>query len=399
MRILLISPWFPYPPENGSKIRIYNILRILAKNNQVSLISFTREGENVNRCGIESLGISVETSTYHEFSPQSPKAIVGLLSPVPRSVVDTYRNEMAIHVRRAVLQDKPDLVIASQLTTAPYLKEAVNTPRIFDEVELGLYQQNWSTSSSALLRIRRIINWRKVQNYIKKLLRECDACTVVSEVERNHLKQIISDDERVFIIPNGVDNEYLNSYGAQPQPHTLIFPGALTYKANFDAVDYFLRNVFPIIKEQCSDVILRITGSTNGVDLGRLMIDDHVIFTGFLQEVHSLIASSWVCIVPLRFGGGTRLKILESMALGTPVVATTKGAEGLNVEHGLNILIADDPSEMAVQVMKLFNSVELRKQLSQGGKLLVEGEYDWKIIENMVAKMLLMVHMKKHANK
>jgi glycosyltransferase involved in cell wall biosynthesis len=127
-------------------------------------------------------------------------------------------------------------------------------------------------------------------------------------------------------------------------------------------------------------VELHITGSTQGVDVESLPMDAHVILTGYLPDIRSVVASAWICVVPLRVGGGTRLKILEAMALGTPVVATSKGAEGLDVTPDKNILIADEPDEFAAKTLRLLREQDLRNRLADNGRRLVEEKYGWSAI-------------------
>jgi glycosyltransferase involved in cell wall biosynthesis len=164
-----------------------------------------------------------------------------------------------------------------------------------------------------------------------------------------------------------------------PKEDTIIYSGALSYNANFDAVEYFLKEIFPTIIKQRPNIKLYITGSTTGISLEKLPISQHVVFTGYLDDVRPAIAQSWANIVPLRRGGGTRLKILESLALGTPVVATPKGAEGLSLTPGHDFLLANNPKEFADAVINLLSNSNLRQQLSDNGKKAIK-PYDWPII-------------------
>jgi glycosyltransferase involved in cell wall biosynthesis len=190
--------------------------------------------------------------------------------------------------------------------------------------------------------------------------------------------------EQVFVVSNGIDSQFNHPGLAEPIPGSLVFNGALTYQANFDAMDYFLREIFPFILDQVPHTQLSITGSNHGVPLDALPTVDHVRFTGYLEDIRPAVAGSWACIVPLRVGGGTRFKILEAMALGTPVVSTLKGAEGLDVEPGKHILIADTPEEFAMQTVSLLRNPELRNMIATNAAFLVNEKYEWtKITENL----------------
>ena len=174
--------------------------------------------------------------------------------------------------------------------------------------------------------------------------------------------------------------EYYSGNHGEAIADTLIYSGALTYHANFDAVNYFLHDIFPLIQKECPDARLYITGSLEGVPLDQLPENDAVAFTGYLDDIRPAIARSWISIVPLRVGGGTRLKILEAMALGTPVVATSKGAEGLELIPDHDIVLADTPATFAESVLSLLNDPARRLQLSAHGRRIVSTKYTWQKI-------------------
>jgi glycosyltransferase involved in cell wall biosynthesis len=205
-------------------------------------------------------------------------------------------------------------------------------------------------------------------------------CTVVSELEREHVRTIAPAYARVSLVPNAVDLARYGGWHGDPQPDTLIFSGSLSYSANYDALRWFLAAVFPCIQRAVPDVRLRVTGSTEGIDRAGLPGGGAVEYTGYVDDVRPLVASSWVSVVPLRHGSGTRLKILEAMALGTPVVSTAKGAEGLSVTPGEDIILRDDPDGFARGVVELLQSSEHRRRLADAGRLLVRARYDWQVV-------------------
>ena len=204
----------------------------------------------------------------------------------------------------------------------------------------------------------------------------------MSEVDYQLLHKSIAalDEKCLAVIPNGVDVSWYSNVEFVPKPNTLIFNGALSYDANYDAMVFFLTEIYPRIRQECPQASLSITGKTNGVNLRELPQELEVKFTGYLEDIRPAVAQSWACVVPLRVGGGTRLKILEALALGTPVVSTSKGAEGLQLVPGRDILIADEPTEFANLVINLFGDLKLRETLSLNGKKAVSLIYDWHIL-------------------
>jgi glycosyltransferase involved in cell wall biosynthesis len=156
-------------------------------------------------------------------------------------------------------------------------------------------------------------------------------------------------------------------------------------------MEFFLRDVFPLIKAQRPNVRMSITGGYDGVPVSRLPMGDGVELTGYLPDIRPAVAQSWVSVVPLRMGGGTRLKILEAMALGTPVVSTAKGAEGLEVTHEEDILIADAPDDFAQAVLRLLRDEDLRASLSAAGRRLVAERYSWETCARRLEQLLCRV--------
>jgi polysaccharide biosynthesis protein PslH len=375
MNILFLSPWFPFPPTNGSELRINALLRGLAAVHQVTLISFQRRvvGERDLQSARDILR-NIHLVPWREFNPTSPRARLGFLSPRPRSVVDTYSNDMANSIRQLNAHGKFDLIIASQLGTAMYASEFRPSPAIFEEVELGVFAQAAASKGPAPVRARRRLMWAKHRAYVRGLLPRFAACTVVSEIERDLLMEIAPKYETVELIPNCVD---LSGYaGVRParESTTLIFTGAFTYEVNYAAMVWFLNNVYPLVQQAVPGVRLVITGNHAGKPLPPA---ENVTLTGFVDDVKPLIAASTVSIVPIHQGGGTRLKILEAMALDTPVVSTTKGAEGLALVDGEHLLLADLAEDFASAVIRLLRNPSLRQKLVNNACLRVQRDYDW----------------------
>jgi polysaccharide biosynthesis protein PslH len=388
MNILFISPWFPYPPDNGSKVRIYNHLKTLSQQHEVRLISFVRDGEQVDQKALDGICRLEAKIPWREFNPTSWKSLVGIFSPTPRSIVDTYSPKMSGQLKRSIRQELPDLIIASEMATAIYGGKKLKIPSILDEMQLGFYYQIFSNAKSPFSKMRKKLYLAKVRSYTKYLVNQYDACTVASETERELFSQVVDQKDRIHVIPNGVDLVYNQPGMAKPHPHTLVYNGKLTYSANYDAMSYFLRDIFPNILVRVPETILTITGSVQDVDISQLSVNDHVIFSGFLPDIRPAVAEAWACVVPLRQGGGTRLKILEAMALGTPVIATSKAAEGLSVTPGMNILLADTPEEFSVHTIQLLNNYQLRCDLSKNGREFVEKNYDWDTIGSSFERLI-----------
>jgi glycosyltransferase involved in cell wall biosynthesis len=378
MRILFLSRWFPAPPNNGSKLRVLNLLKALAGDHRVTLISFADPAsDDLENREIRALCESVTTIAWKPFNPRAWRSRLAFLNPAPRSVVDSHSPEMSAGIRKALAGGKCDLLIASQVDTAAYLDDFSGVPALFEEVELGLPYERYIHASSQVSRLRNGLTWWKHRRYLGGLLRGFKACTVVSEQERSLLLRQIPGDLSVEVIPNSIDLQAYQGFEVQPVPGVLIFSGSFQYGPNYEAMRWFAEQVYPRVRAQVPDVRLRITGDHANLPLPP---DENIELTGFVKDVRPLIAGAWVSLAPIFSGGGTRLKILEAMALQTPVVATSKGAEGLDVRSGENILIADSPDEYAQAVVKLITDLGLRRKISSAAFRLVRDRYDWSVV-------------------
>ncbi len=391
MRMLVLSTWFPYPPDNGSKIRVYHLLRALSMHHEVSLLSFSfgtarpQEAYTLREWGIDSQAIQCDP-----FKRDRVARTLRFLSSAP--IVTRPLPEMTVMVRDKLRHTVFDAVIASTEVTATYaLMASGMTVKILEEHN-SLSRWMWDRYHEQTLASRRLrcwISWLKTRLYEARLFRRFDVCTMVSEQDRQaSLEMLPGYHGPVEVIPNGVDCQFFQPGLHPTRPGTLIYNGALTYSANYDAMRFFLSEVYPRLRSQIPDVSLTITGSTAGVDRSGLQLDDSVQFSGYVKDIRPLVGGSGVCVVPIRQGSGTRLKILEAMALGVPVVSTSKGAEGLDVADGQHLLIADDPAEFVAKTQAALHDAALRERLITQARQLVEQHYDWRTIGQQFVKLV-----------
>jgi glycosyltransferase involved in cell wall biosynthesis len=355
------------------------LLRGLAKYHDVTLLSFTDQPDaKPEPPEIHSLCSDVYVIPWREFNPDSLRARFGFLSLTPRSIIDTFSSEMALKIVEVLSARHYDLVIASQLSMAAYRPYFKNVPALFEEVEIGLSYDESHLSRDLRKRIRHTITWFKLRFYLARLLRSFQACTVVSEQERQFFLRVFPKyKSTVEVISNCLQLDEYEHLQPTLKQNQLIFSGSFRYHANYEAMIWFICEVYPLILEHVPDVHLVITGDHANLPLPPA---PRVTLVGYVDDIKSMIASSWISIAPLLSGGGTRLKILEAMAVGTPVVSTSKGAEGLDSISDEHLLVADSPSAFANQVIKLLNSKTLRARLSMNGKRFVKENYNWDFV-------------------
>jgi polysaccharide biosynthesis protein PslH len=381
MKVLVVSTWFPFPPTNGVKLRAFHLLEALARAHRVTLLSFAHPDERPDptAAALTSLCERIEVV------PGSPvlgrvERVRDWFSPLPRSLAASYQPLMQTAVDRCVAHH--DAAIALTPWSAPYLLPRRSRPRVLDELELTMLAEN--RRSGGLSRLRHELTWWKQARFARQLTDEFDRVTVVSESERVTAESAGCDPSRLAVVPNAVRSTLLERPAARFTPGRLVYPGAITYAPNDDAVRFAATEILPLVRQTHPHATLVVTGSTGGAEIDDLTRQYALTFTGFVDDVAREIEASELCVVPLRVGGGTRLKILEALALGVPVVSTAKGAEGLDVHHERELLVADTPEAFAQQVRRVLDDSELRRRLIAAGRRAVAEHYTWDVVGRLV---------------
>lgn len=388
MRILAISPWWPAPADNGSRQRISALLGALAQRHEVHLVALTQEPVRPEyQARIAQLCASAHTVPQRIWTSRRGDRLASLWRNEPASVRGTWNPPFAALVKARAAAVRPDVVIAFQLAAAPYACSVDADVRVLEEVELTRIVEQVSRQRHPLRRLRAWLTWHKHRGYVARLLRSFDACTVVSAAERAAVQALVPAGMPVTIIPNGTDVASALLTRATPEPDTLIYPGALSYDANYDAMLHFVHGILPHIRQQRPRVRLRITGQATAEQQAALAADG-VELTGYVPDVRPLVARAWGEVVPLRLGGGTRLKVLEALALGTPIVSTTKGVEGLELQPDRHLLLADSPRAFAAATLRLLGEPALRTALASAGQQVVREKYDWQSIAGQLNMLL-----------
>lgn len=378
MRILFLSRWFPFPTDNGSKLRVSNLLHGLSQQHDVTLLSFTDQpNHDLSGTGIQSVCSDAHVISGRGFAPRGWRAQLGFLSSRPRFLVDTYSQPMERLIRSSIARNKYDLVIASQLSMASYHSCLQGIPAMFEEMEIGWFYDK-ATQGKSFHQFRLRLTWLKLCKYLGHILRAFRVCTVVSEQERQLFTANFPEHgTKVHVIPNCIPVRQYQGAQIEPAPHQLIFTGSFRYAANYEGAQWFVREVLPLILKRLPDARLVITGDHANLPF---VPASNVTLTGQVDDIRPLVAASRVGIVPLFSGGGTRLKILEAMAMGTPVVATSKGAEGLELIPGEHFLVADSPVSFAEQVLRVLNDNALHDRLSAQARKFVQDRYDSEVV-------------------
>jgi len=212
----------------------------------------------------------------------------------------------------------------------------------------------------------------------KFYVQQADHLLTVSELDRRFFSQYI-DAYKITVIPTGVDTDYFQPTHGEENPNSLVFTGSLDWLPNDDAMSYFLTELLPRIRYYVPQATFCIAGRNPSPKIRALAIRHGVQVTGRVQDIRPYIRSAAVYVVPLRIGGGTRLKIFEAMAMGKAIISTSIGAEGLPVENGENIIVRDDPDQFALSAARLLLDSEYRRRLGSAARQLVSTNYSWKV--------------------
>lgn len=380
MNILVFAPYPPYPPRFGGAARVYHLLRVLAREHRVTLLCFASPAEAAELPPLRELGVAVHTVDYPPAARW--KRLYQLRSLVARAYCDYLHasRQMTAALDALLARQRFDLVQVEFGDFGGYYTLPGSVIRILDEhnVEYRLFERTWRQEQSPLRRLYYRLEARKLRHDELDACRRVDAILTTSDVDRAILAPQV-DGTPIRVVPNGVDTSFFTPGPAPADPTRVVFTGAIDYQPNTDGVRYFCAEIWPRIRQAAPDTTFAIVGKDPPPQV-RALAGDRVLVTGTVPDVRPWMRSAAVFVVPLRVGGGTRLKILEAMATGRAVVSTSLGCEGLDVTPGEDILVADTPAGFADAVVRCLREPALRDQLGARGRALVERRYRWDAI-------------------
>jgi len=377
LRVLLISTQFPFPPRSGYTMRVAQLARRLAARHDVTLLSYAEPGVSgeVERVGGD---LDVEVVERDWGTVRSKRltqiASAASLTPFLCRLIYTPALQQAIDALSA--RNSFDVV---QLESSPLC--AFRLPGgarvILDEhnIESEVFERIRQGESSVARRSFNRLEFRRFRRFERLSWTRVDGCAVTSEREERILREH-APETPVAVVPNGVDLDYFRPSNGRPVPMTAVFNGVLDYRPNLDGALYLVDEIWPAVLERCPDARLEIVGRGGPAERERLARPG-VTVTGEVPDVRPHLAGAAVVVVPIRVGGGTRLKVVEGLAMGKPMVSTSLGCEGVNVTHGEELLVADPASAFADSIVRLFEDPSAAAALGAAGRARMEREYSW----------------------
>ena len=383
MKILFLSPTVPFPLTDGGRIRVYNLLKQIAHKSDVTLLALETQPTDANGVAeLQTLGIQVHLVPN---APILPRVSFGTLVKafckrqpitVARYDVPAYRQKL-----KALLANETfDLVHYEMFHVAQFHTET-ELPSVLSQqnVDSEIWRRLYSETANPFYKFTYWTQQLAFQRYERLLSPKFHAVTCTSDIDAAVFEQHCSKGA-IEIIPNGVDiTHYRPDFTAEAPAH-LIYIGSMDWYPNEDAVAFFADEVLPQIQESVPDVAFSIVGGNPSTQVQKLAERNGIVVTGRVPEIKPYFAEATVFVVPLRIGSGTRLKILEALAMGKAIVSTSVGAEGLDLKDGEEILVADEPTAFADAVTRLLTDSELRRRIGENGRARVERDYDWRRI-------------------
>lgn len=384
MRILFVTPYVPTPPTFGGQRRIHGLMRALGKRHALSLLALHNPIDPIDEWRERTRGFYPDSEVFVQPAfglrgrakrTAQLRTLFGLRSWDAIS----HRNEaLASRLRERLARETWDAVVvefgqmAVNLTGLPR-----GVPCVVDEhnVEYDLQRRGAAGSSNPLRRTFLEANWRKLRREELAVWRTFDGVSVTSRRDLS-IVQAHAPQARCIISPNGVDLDEFTPPARAPEPDTVIFVGAHNYFPNADGLRFFFAEIWPLILAARPSVRLRVVGPPPPADIVAQQ-PPNVTFEGYVTDIVAEVGRAAIAIAPLRIGGGTRLKIVEAMALARPVVATSIGAEGIEVQHGRDLLLADEPRDFANALLHLLAKPVEAAALGLRGRRLVEKAYSW----------------------
>jgi hypothetical protein len=378
VRLALFTPYIPYPPDTGGKIRSYHLLRALAQRFEVDLY-VPHHGDlspTTNLSELRSLCRKIHLLPIYK-SWRLRDRLARVAAPAPRSV-DYFVTQSSLMTAARLLSDNAyAALLADEICMTPYAELLPEVPRIVLRQKVD-YLHHYEMARSRPWGTEKLLDWieaRKLREYERRKMPLYEAAVVCSEQDAA-VVQTEAPQSELLVIPNGADLTEFVPSGVQGGPPILLYVGSMYYYPNVDAVKYFFDHIWKAIRELIPEVQLRVVGHSPPPEIRSLGRVSGITVTGSVPDVRPYYAEATVLIVPLRLGGGTRLKIVEAMAMGVPVVSTSVGAEGLDTHPGEDILIADDAVSFTKQTVRLLQNPQLRHRIATGGRLLAK-RYDW----------------------
>ena len=390
MKILWLNAGLLLPLDKGGKLRTWHLMRHLAAGHDITYLSFSDASQTEeHRIGMSGVCQRLETVPRSEIAKGTIRfyadAARYLVDRVPYAVAKYRSAEYARRVQELLQTSRFDAVVCDFLPPLVNMPRELPCPAILftHNVESEIWRRHAETAANPVARRLLGQQWQRMLRFEREALAQFDLVLAVSEADRDTFERLYPGALRApaHVVQTGVDTQYFRPAPAPPSRRAhLVFTGSMDWLPNEDGMLYFVRDILPLVRQTEPGATLSIIGRAPTPPVRRLAEQHGVEVTGSVHDVRPHVAAGSVYIVPLRIGGGTRLKIFEAMGMGKAVVSTTIGAEGLPVTNGADIVIADEPAAFAAAIVRLIRDDAARTRLEEAARRLVVERYDWSAV-------------------
>jgi len=386
VRILFLTQVLPYSLDAGPKIRAYYVLRYLAQQDEVTLLSLVRGSDKPEHIDhLRQFCREVHTILIHRSRARDAVYLLGsLVTNQPFLILRDGVPEMWERVHELLAGGQFDVVHADQLWMAQYaLRAKCRIPKLVLDEHNAVYtipQRLAEQERNPFKRLLLELEWRKLARYEGEVCRRFDHVITVTEEDRQAFSRLGVSSSQLTTIPICIDPQEIAVVRRNAGAQDIIHIGTMFWPPNIDGVLWFAKEVFPLVRRQIPGARFYVVGKNPPKEVRQLSHSSSIIVTGYVEDPTPHFADSAVFIVPLRAGGGMRVKILNAWARGVPIVSTTIGCEGIEVRDGQDIVIADTPPDFAQAVVRVIRDKALAQRLAQAGRQWVEQRYDWRTV-------------------
>jgi len=390
VKILWLNAGLLLPLDKGGKLRTWHLMRNLAARHDITYLCCSDPSPTEeHRAGMSEVCQRLHTVPRTDPAKGTLRfyadAARYLVDPVPYAVAKYRSADYAGRVRELLQTGRFDAVVCDFLPPLVNMPRQLPCPAILftHNVEAEIWRRHVETATNPIARHLLGQQWQRMLRFERDALAQFDLVLAVSEADGDTFERLYPGALRapVHVVQTGVDTQYFSPLSATPARRAhLVFTGSMDWLPNEDGMLYFVRDILPLVRQAEPGATLSIIGRAPTPAVRKLAEQHGIEVTGSVDDVRPHVAAGSVYVVPLRIGGGTRLKIFEAMGLGKAVVSTTIGAEGLPVTDGADIVIADEPAVFAAAVVRLIRDDAARTRIESAARRLVVEKYDWSAV-------------------